>query len=292
MIHSQSKIRNYFSSHVLRLLSVFCFSFVLFVLLSAPSPTQLPTLTGGNFFSCNSSFIDDRSSVEGNSQSTHAAIDNRIRELQEQRASASGHVPGLITPYFPAGLAKTLEEPTVFNFGLFLFDELQLQRGLFHYDRERGVQFADLTECSEYCEEYIANREAWCKKQPGSSRRTRQREATLSKPEMFHQAGRPLSQKMTTGNELFDAHLDDLRLDNFGNVMHLHAPFWSDISAQFMHGFPRRLITESHGGVLPGNITVAARISNQAVRSLSIGKTNSPLSVHIYTATQVHMLTS
>ena len=94
---------------------------------------------------------------------------------------------------------------------------------------------------------------------------------------------------MATGNELFDAQLDDLRLDDFGNVMHLQAPFWSDIAAQFMHGFPRRLITDSHGGVLPGNMTVAARISNQAVRSLSIGKVNSP-HFHIYTGIQVHML--
>ena len=99
---------------------------------------------------------------------------------------------------------------------------------------------------------------------------------------MFQQTGRPLGDKVATGNELFDGHLDELRLDDFGNVMHLHAPFWSDISAQFMHGFLRRLITDSHGGVLSGNITVAARISNQAVRSLSIGKMNSPhSSVHI-----------
>ena len=234
--------------------------------------------------------------MEGDSHEIHQAIDNSIRARQEQSPSArgsppgpspsaSGHAPGLITAYFPAGLAKTLEEPTVFNFGLFLFDYLQLPCGLFPDDRERAVTFRDLKECREYCERYVAQREAQCQEQEGPSGRTRQRqrEATLSKPEMFLQAGHALSEKMATGNELFDRNLEDLRLDDFGNVMHLHVPFWSDISAQFMHGFPRRLITDSHGGVLPGNITVAARISNQAVRSLSVGKVNSPQSVKICT---------
>lgn len=256
-----------------------------------PSPTHLPKLTAGNFFSRNSSFLDDRLPVEGDSPSAHVAIDNSVRARQEAGPTTSRHAPGLITPYFPAGLAKMPEEPTVFNFGLFLFDNLCLPRGLFRHDRERGVQFADLEECREYCEAYVAEREGQCQDQAGAGGRTRQREGTLSKPEMFHRAGQALSEKMTTGNELFDGHLDDLRLDDFGNVMHLHAPFWSDISAQFMHGFPRRLITDSHGGVLPGNITVAARISNQAVRSLSIGKMNSPKSVHIYTGAELHMLT-
>lgn len=52
--------------------------------------------------------------------------------------------------------------------------------------------------------------------------------------------------------------------------MILNAPHWSDVSAQFTHGFPRRLM-DSHRGILPGNITVAARISNQGIRSVSPG---------------------
>ena len=256
-----------------------------------PRSKQLPILTAGKFVSCNRSFLDDRSSVEGDSHAEHIATDNRIRAQQEQSPSTSGRAPvttrstsrrapGLITPYFPAGLAKTPEEPTVFNFGLFVFDYLRLLRGLFADDREAAVTFADLKECREYCEKFVAFQEALCEDQAGPAGRSRPREATLSKPEMFLQAGRPLGEKMATGNELFDGQLNDLRLDDFGNVMHLRAPFWSDISAQFMHGFPRRLITDSHGGVLPGNITVAARISNQAVRSLSIGKVNSTHSVN------------
>ena len=73
------------------------------------------------------------------------------------------------------------------------------------------------------------------------------------------------------GNERFDRNLEKVRLDVFGNVMILDAPHWSDISAQFTHGFPRRLIPYHHRGILSGNITVAARISNQAIRSLSTG---------------------
>ena len=232
-----------------------------------------------------SGFLDNRSSVEGDSPSTHVAVDNSIRAWQEESPPTSGRVSSLITPYFPAGLAKRPQGPTVFNFGLFLFDSLRLQRGLFRDDQETEVIFADLRECREYCEAYVTNLEAICRCQGSPSGRSGHREGTLSKPEMFLQAGCPLSNIMTTGNVLFDDHLGDLRLDDFGNVMHLHTPFWSDLSAQFMHSFPRRLITDSHGGLLPGNITVAARISNQAVRSLSIGKMNSPHAVHIYTGT-------
>ena len=53
--------------------------------------------------------------------------------------------------------------------------------------------------------------------------------------------------------------------------MILNVPHWSDISAQLMHGFPWCLITDHHRGILMGNITVAARISNQAIRSLATG---------------------
>ena len=114
-----------------------------------PSPTQLPILTVGNLFSCNSSFIYDRSSIEEDSPLAHMAIDNRIRVRQEPSPSVS-NVPGLITPYFPAEPAKMPQEPAVFNFRLFLFDNFRLQRGLFPDDRETEVQFADLKNCREY----------------------------------------------------------------------------------------------------------------------------------------------
>ena len=161
-----------------------------------------PILTAGNFFPHNSSFLDDRSSVEGDSHAAHQAMDNRIQARQEQGpsasgsrpgptpgASASGDTPGLVTPYFPPGLAKTPEEPTVFNFGLLLLDYLRLPQGLFERDREAAVIFRDWQECSEYCEEYVAHHEAQCQEQAAASGRTRQREATLSKAEMFVQAG-------------------------------------------------------------------------------------------------------
>ena len=120
------------------------------------------------FFSHNSSFTDDRLYVEGDSQSTHMVIENSVRARQES-PPAGGHVPGRIT-YFPAGLAKMPEEPAVFNFRLFLFDNLRLQCGPFPDDGETEVQFA---ECRKYCEKYVANQEARCKDQVGSPCKTR-----------------------------------------------------------------------------------------------------------------------
>ena len=49
------------------------------------------------------------------------------------------------------------------------------------------------------------------------------------------------------------------------------APKWSDLCPNFMHGYPRRLVSAEHGGFLPGNICVAARISNVVMRSSAPG---------------------
>ena len=107
--------------------------------------------------------------------------------------------------------------------------------------------------------------------QPVTQDHSQERRAQLSKETIFHEAGEPLAVNMTTGNALFDRNLVDVRLDLFGNVIFLKAPHWSDVSVQFMHRFACRLIADRHRGLLRGNITVAARISNQAVRSLSAG---------------------
>lgn len=48
------------------------------------------------------------------------------------------------------------------------------------------------------------------------------------------------------------------------------APQWSLASPQLTHGFPRRLITQSHGGFLPGNITVTAKATNLTLRRLAV----------------------
>ena len=77
---------------------------------------------------------------------------------------------------------------------------------------------------------------------------------------------------MRTGNTTFDKNLEDLHLDCFGNIMVLHAPSGTVISTPFMHGYPWRLISDSHCGLLPGNITLGVWISNHAIRSLATGK--------------------
>ena len=48
------------------------------------------------------------------------------------------------------------------------------------------------------------------------------------------------------------------------------APAWSLASAEFTHGFPKRLIVQEHGGFLPGNITVSAKASNLTLRRLAV----------------------
>jgi len=48
------------------------------------------------------------------------------------------------------------------------------------------------------------------------------------------------------------------------------APSRSAASAQYTHGFPRRLVAESHGGFLRGNITVTSKASNLSMRRLAI----------------------
>ena len=176
------------------------------------------------------------------------------------------------SPYFPPGLAVSKERPLEFNFELFLFDTLHLPQGLFPDDRDGPVDFPSLTECRSYCERFV-QQEIGAQVGTADERQTIVQEMRdrLEKEDMFHCSGQSLGPRMITGNGQFDANLENLRLDCFGNLMLLHAPAWSDLSAQFTHGYPRRLIAEAHGGTLPGNVTVAARISNQAIRSLSTG---------------------
>ena len=200
----------------------------------------------------------------------HAVLDNAL--LDQERPSTSRDVERvIIVPYFPAGLARSSEETTGFNFGLFLYDTLCLPNGLFGDDAGGEVQFESLEQCRQYCTRYVAEREQWCNKQERAPDHSLQRRRE-PKETTFQQAGLPLEDQLRMGNPRFDGHLENLRLDNYGNVMFLNAPHWSDVSPQLMHGFPRRLVIDDHRGVLPGNITAGARISNQAIRNLSTGK--------------------
>ena len=133
---------------------------------------------------------------------------------------------------------------------LFLFDNLCLPRGLFADDAREEVRFESLQQCRQYCTRYVSEREKWCAQNQSARDGTREMRRELSKEDMFFQSGQSLAVKMTTGNGLFDGNLAELRLDVFGNVMFLKAPHWSDVSPQFTHGFPRRLILAHHRGVL------------------------------------------
>ena len=48
------------------------------------------------------------------------------------------------------------------------------------------------------------------------------------------------------------------------------APSWSAASVQYTHGFPRRLVAESHGDFLPANITITSKASNLSLCRLAI----------------------
>ena len=56
----------------------------------------------------------------------------------------------------------------------------------------------------------------------------------------------------------------------YDNVMISQAPSWSCASVKYTHGFPGRLVAESHGGFLPGNITITSKASNLSLRRLTI----------------------
>ena len=49
------------------------------------------------------------------------------------------------------------------------------------------------------------------------------------------------------------------------------APACMDLCPNFMHGYLQCLVATEHGGFLPGNICVAARVSNVAMRSIAPG---------------------
>ena len=53
------------------------------------------------------------------------------------------------------------------------------------------------------------------------------------------------------------------------------AQSWSDLCPNFMHGFPRRLVSHKHGGFVTGNICVAAKVTNQVVRNVALGDVSS-----------------
>lgn len=48
------------------------------------------------------------------------------------------------------------------------------------------------------------------------------------------------------------------------------SPRWSPATPEVTHGFPRRLISQQHAGVVPGNIIIAAKASNNTLRRMAV----------------------
>ena len=88
----------------------------------------------------------------------HVALDN-------QPSTSRDVAPVLVAPYFPSGLAVSLEDRMRFNFNLFLYDSLRLPAGLFAEDQAGEVVFEDLQTCRDYCSRYVQSREEWCSRQ-------------------------------------------------------------------------------------------------------------------------------
>ncbi|KAJ7393632.1 hypothetical protein OS493_006619 [Desmophyllum pertusum] len=135
------------------------------------------------------------------------------------------------------------------------------------------VKFQSSLEAATYCEERL--REGWLVASDSSgadkgASRTRLSHPGLDKERMFHQEGKSLVQLLASGVAELDSRLNTVRLDRFGNVMIWEAPEWSPASAQFTHGFPRRMIEAAHGGFLPGNIVVTAKASNLSIRRMTV----------------------
>ncbi|CAH3041480.1 unnamed protein product [Pocillopora meandrina] len=74
-----------------------------------------------------SSFIYDQTQPQ-DSPMLHVALDN-------QPSTSRDVAPVIVAPFFPSGLAVSLEERMQFNFNLFLYDSLRLPEGLFPDDQ-------------------------------------------------------------------------------------------------------------------------------------------------------------
>lgn len=122
------------------------------------------------------------------------------------------------------------------NLGLCLFDTLRLPKGLFHHDNTRPVEFDDLASCHTYCERFVWHAEG--NQPPTTDESQADRRPQFEQSTIFAETGTALGNKMTTSLLAFDTNLQQLRLDQFGNVMALFAPSWSDISLQYTHSYP------------------------------------------------------
>ena len=67
-------------------------------------------------------------------------------------------------------------------------------------------------------------------------------EGQLFKEAMCCKSGVSLDPHMMTGNPQFDPNVK-LPLDSFGNGHDVDTPSWSDVSVQFIYGYPRHLVT-------------------------------------------------
>ena len=142
------------------------------------------------------------------SPSLYRRVDND-RRRESEGASDDDEVAS----YFPVALAVSPERPLQFNFDLFLFDAMRLERGLFPDDEAAPVEFASHEDCRAYCTRYVRGvldeQEHDQHTPSGSSSRHR----LLGKQRLFQESGSSLAEQLRTGDTTCDTNLERVRRD-------------------------------------------------------------------------------
>ena len=128
----------------------------------------------------------------------------------------------------------SLERPLDFNFDLFLFNGIRLERGLFPDDQAAPVEFSSHEACREYCTRYVrvVLEEQADQQAPTPSGSSRYR---LDKQQLFRESSSSLAEQLRTGDDTCDLNLEHVRRDSaFGACAaaeQLQAEVWDECNA-------------------------------------------------------------
>ena len=122
-------------------------------------------------------------------------------------------------PYFPLALGESIDQPLAFNFDLFVLDSLVLPRHIVPRDSQEEVSnavlFDNAASAISYCTERLERR--WKDTRPAADPTAgkRQTHPKVNKWELPHCHGARLTKALTSGQALFDANLNHIRLDRY-----------------------------------------------------------------------------
>ena len=122
-------------------------------------------------------------------------------------------------PYFPLALAESIDQPLAFNFDLFVLDSLVLPRHIVPRDLQEEVSNAVLFDNAASAISYCTKRleRGWKDTRPAADPTAgkRQTHPKVNKWELLHCHGARLTKALTSGQALFDANLNRIRLDRY-----------------------------------------------------------------------------